>query len=534
MGFMLIQVTTGALERHCNKFLDEFEAVEISKNNDGSRKRYTQDHGALQAQDLNISKMWKEEKFKFEAKKYFVTSKAEAILSKQSGGLLEVNIISTMVEVANLYDKLIEETMMLTEEIVDQQDKYLVKLGSMKDDEANILHAISQNIPLKEKLVEYSRSLSQPLVAKSVKNIEFHAALTRLSGPMKTGWKMVSNPKSQKEIFAAWILPRLRSEKTFLKLNKIVYKAAIEEVFHSRLKYGEITNKNDQLITTMAAINCSELEQMNSYITYLVRAFVIFNVEPQGFIEAKQKWIKSIHESMLDIERVSKDFQGGTYQPDITNGFRTELYVFIERLDEIMMKIYSHRHIDEGDCNFLFGNINYNFWNVSRHSKGMIKSHSNKVISHKLLSQWKDVLLQTQNKNPLDHYHDLLCRKQDGFKQHAAVRNPVRTQHSTNLEEVKSGIGHIKASEGKNQFTVPKETTIKSRIQERYSNSPSLFLTDYRMYEIQFRGLIEKLHSFHQTFVNQSTEIRNELSTVYDWYSTKAHILYRDTREATE
>lgn len=359
-------------------------------------------------------------------------------------------------------------------------------------------------------------------------------------------------------MFSAITIPVLRKNKNYMPHKDIVYKAALEEIYLACLRDGKVNKRNFKVLQAM----CKKSDRIiakkkyKQHIEYLARAFLISNVDRIGFIEAKHKWIREIHAKGLDVfpsgsqfflfNRYCHDKSGPLQNSEdskefkISNQGKRNIHDSIERLDSILMKIYTHITVDEDECKFMFQKIESKHWKVDMTSNGMIKNETSREISKKLLKKWHDSnnnllnqggsltrsehsdgsdietckgtlhkfqSLYVNSITPPNLYGDQNYLKEKDFFD---LRNP---QSDTQTVPTSDHMNNIMACGG---ITEPEATTI---IRYRYTLSPVLYPRDCNIYQERFLVLFEKIKRIKQIFFDGTYAIDQELGCVRDWYS---------------
>lgn len=141
----------------------------------GTRFRYHCQ--VLKEQVLDLSQYFEMIQSNLEHEELSVTKYSKLLMHVTGDEPIEGSKIESMVNVTLLYQKLLSESMQLTEEMIWWHNKLLMHMGSMKDDNAYALYLISFDGYVTRRLKREASARPDPKIVKSIRNIDFHCDL---------------------------------------------------------------------------------------------------------------------------------------------------------------------------------------------------------------------------------------------------------------------------------------------------------------------------------------------------------------------
>lgn len=408
-----------------------------------------------------------------------------------------------MTHAAMEYEALLQGSIQVTKEMLSDQDKYFMKLRSRNYHNENVIHQLSKRQDL-QKYLENEAGVSPPApVRRSINNMYLHDSLRvyarsqcKAGYMITTCWRLIWGAKSGPEMWAAHLFGDLRDGK--FAPNDIVQQAAVEEIFLSTLRDGEVSEDNLSLMALIGDPGGQGFKQREKDITGLARAFLIRQVDPNGFSLQRSTWIKDLSKHIGHAN--SKHAQ-------VLNGMVDSLidciYVNIERIDQILIKIYTNKHLQVDDCNFLFEKVERKFWSIDKHCDGIIQNKKYKRIATAL----KDVLMPESLDEIFQEFLPYL---------HSTTPTTVPFRVRKNGAPLSDKDILFAPSENRPDRDV--------ELEYRYSTNWSLFEVDCKIYQDRFDRLMAGMERIHQQFISGSQQIQNDISTVHDWYFKIAHM----------
>lgn len=396
------------------------------------------------------------------------------------------------------YQAMWKESIEATNDIICAQDMFLIKLGSMKNDNADIIKKLSQNAAFFERPKVNGVLSEPPHILEIMKIMKLHAAFRgcqvvsksflKYIHPFEKVWRSIFHQEKSHTMRTAYQISSLRESKN--TSTDILQKAAVEQIFLSSLRDGEVSEDHQKLLNDVKKMNKRKFKGDTEDIEYMAKAFAIQQINPQVFSEQKRQWIQDIYQYTIDTEidylldsfdrrsLIRNIEQTNDGLSRISQGLQTTKTIDdnIKKLDHIIMILYMHRSLSVDDCEFIFENVDKKFWEEGLEDETMIRNHEYKEMSKKLLGRWGKSMIP--------------------------IYNPQGTRE----------VGHVEAT--------------KESLEARYSVNPSLFEIDSTAYQNSIKRLIKVMESMNKAFDEGSMKFLDELSEVYDWYSKRALISF--------
>lgn len=461
------------------------------------------------------------------------------------------------------HQKLLDDATHLTDETFAKQDKFLREVRVKKDHLYRHLESTSKKRNPTKKLLKEAKYSRHQSVRDASRSLKLHHIFNRrLKGFwqnllyfLKGTFSIIGRATWGKNHYAMTLVESLRRDPQYA-LSNIKQKAAVEEIFQMASRRGNFDDFEIDLLDRLMKIKNHHLSPSeNKRIDGLSESFMLRHLEPQVFTTARQKWIKELSPTSVDINREARLMM--LRKSDVNNeeeitklrnivktgkANRDALREKINNLDQIIHKINNQQALYPEDRTFLLTNVEKRFQaepfnpESSRHHKRLTNIWNELLPVVKAEKSSEGVVPQPTNVIQIEFGQAAM--QKGSMEREEIIRaimegRPIEAMGidayltSTQLDALRALQSVVKPLGG--DAKGPVRVQIRSDIDAilsraktpSFRSDPEFLSFKRQIYQKKLRGVLKYLQKKNGQFGKQSEVEKMDASNIIDWYSGK-------------